>query len=251
MHDPDYILSNSSHRPWPVPKRSWAIRMTWRNLLFAHWRVPAAELRQHIPAPLTLDDFDGSAWLAVTPFTMDLKLRGIPVLKNTPELNVRTYVSHDGKPGVFFFSLDLASPMGVWGARVGFGLPYWKATMQSRISRRMQTGDADEWITFQSQRASKPAEFRGRYRHNGSSPSAPAPGSLEYFLTERYCLYNVEKGKVYRADIAHLPWPLQTAQAELERNTVPDAAGIKLPQEKPLLHFARELDVLCWTPKKV
>src|SRR5205807_2450193 len=106
-------------------------------------------------------------------------------------------------------------------------------------------------IAFQSQRTSKPAEFRGRYRHNGTSAAAPAPGSLEYFLTERYCLYNVEKGKVYRAEIAHLPWPLQTAQAELERNTVADAAGIKLPSDKPVLHFARELDVLWWTPKRV
>lgn len=251
MHDPDFILSNSGHRPWPVPKRSWAIQMIWRNLLFAHWRVPAAELRQHVPEPLVIDEFDGSAWVAVTPFTMDLTYRKIPVLKNTPELNVRTYVRYEDKPGVFFFSLDLASGFGVWGARVGFGLPYWKAAMQSKISRRMQTGDADEWITFQSQRTSKQAEFRGRYRQNGTSPTAPTPGSLEYFLTERYCLYNVEKGKVYRAEIAHLPWPLQTAQAELERNTVTDAVGLKLPQDKPVLHFARELDVLCWTPKKV
>ena len=251
MHDPNYILANTSHRPWPVPKGPWAINMTWRNLLFAHWRVPAQQLRPHIPEPLVLDEFDGSAWLAVTPFVMDLRLRGISVLRNTPELNVRTYVRYEDKPGVFFFSLDLASALGVWGARVGFGLPYWKATMQARISRRMQTGDADEWIAFQSQRVTKPAEFRGKYRHRGQ-PSAPSAGSLEYFLTERYCLYNVEKGKVYRAEIAHLPWPLQLAEAELERNTMPEAAGIGLTNgTKPVLHFARELDVLCWKPKRV
>ncbi|HZU21345.1 MAG TPA: DUF2071 domain-containing protein [Terriglobales bacterium] len=250
MHDPEYILANSGHRPWPVPKRAWAIRMAWRNLLFAHWPVAAQQLRPLVPEPLTIDEFNGSAWIAVTPFTMDLHVRKVPVLKNTPELNVRTYVRYQDKPGVFFFSLDLSSAMGVWGARVGFGLPYWKATMQARISRRMQTGDADEWIAFQSQRATRPAEFRARYRHNGTAPTAPQPGSLEYFLTERYCLYNVEKGKVYRSDIAHLPWPLQTAEATVERNTVTEAAGIKLAAGEPLLHFARELDVLCWTPKR-
>lgn len=181
---------------------------------------------------------------------MDLSWRTIPVLRNAPELNVRTYVRYEDKPGIFFFSLDLPSALGVWGARVRFGLPYWKATMQARISRRMQTGDADEWIAFQSQRIAKPAEFRARYRHMGT-PSAPEPGTLEHFLTERYCLYNVEKGKVYRAEIAHMPWPLQSAEADVERNTMSQVAGISLPQDKPVLHFARELDVLCWTPKRV
>lgn len=224
--------------------------MTWHNLLFAHWRVPAAQLRALVPEPLVIDEFDGSAWLAVTPFTMDLAWRGISVLKNTPELNVRTYVRVDDKPGVFFFSLDLASAMGVWGARVKYGLPYWKATMQAKISRRMQTGEADEWMTFQSQRVNGKAEFRGRYRKTGDA-FKPQPGTLEHFLTERYCLYNVEKKKVYRADIHHVPWPLQPAEAQLEKNSMPAAAGITLPEGAPVLHFARDLDVLCWSPERV
>ncbi|MBV8206967.1 MAG: DUF2071 domain-containing protein [Acidobacteria bacterium] len=248
--DSKEILSQADHRPWPVPQRAWAIRMLWRNLLFAHWPVPASQLQALVPSPLTVEEFSGSAWVGITPFSMDLQLRSIPVLRGVPELNLRTYVRYQDKPGVFFFSLDLASNLGVWGARVGFGLPYWKAAMQTRISRRMQTGDADEWITFQSRRVAGTAELRARYRHKGA-PEVPRPGSLEHFLTERYCLYNVEKRKVYRAEIAHAPWPLQPAESEFERNTLPQAAGISLPEERPVLHFARHLDVLCWRPERV
>src|SRR5919109_1105605 len=121
------ILRVQSHRSWPAPERPWVIHMTWRDLLFAHWPVPVQQLRAAVPEPLPIDTYDGRAWVGVIPFVMDMNTRGVPLLRRTPELNVRTYSTLEGKPGVYFFSLDLASTVGVLGARVGYGLPYWLA----------------------------------------------------------------------------------------------------------------------------
>src|SRR5688500_17381600 len=115
------------HRPYPLPSRPWIMTMTWHDLLFAHWRVDGDTLRALVPSALPLDLFDGEAWLAIVPFRMtQVSGRGLPDLPFVSafcELNVRTYVVVDGKPGVFFFSLDAASAIAVWGARTFFHLP--------------------------------------------------------------------------------------------------------------------------------
>ncbi len=217
------------------------MKQTWHDLLFAHWPLPVAVVKALIPVELPLDTHDGYAWVGVVPFWMSgVRARGIPPLPGLsrfPELNVRTYVTYKGKPGVYFFSLDAANAPAVWAARRFFFLPYFAASMITR--------DQDGIIHYTSQREGVSAEFRGTYQ-----PVAPArrseKTSLEYFLTERYCLYTVHGGKVYRCDIHHLPWPLQDAQATIEVNTMADAAGIHLPTTLPLLHFARKLDVLIW-----
>jgi uncharacterized protein YqjF (DUF2071 family) len=167
----------------------------------------------------------------------------VPGLSSFPELNVRTYVSYKGIPGVFFFSLDAANLPAVWGARVGYGLPYFYASMSAReVSSR---------IEYSSQRleSPRPAEFKTRY-WPVSEPRQWEKNSLEYFLSERYCLYAVRSGKVFRAYIHHVPWPLQDAQAEIEVNTMAKAAGIILPPTKPLMHFSRFLEVLIWWPER-
>lgn len=157
---------------------------------------------------------------------------------------MRTYVTCRGTPGVYFFSLDAGNLPAVWGARIGYGLPYFHA--------EMSVGAASEQIEYRSRRLQGPrrAEFRGRYR-----PIAEArlrqKGSLEYFLTERYCLYVVRNGRVFRGHIHHLPWPLQDAEAEIEVNTMLQAVGIELPDSKPLLHFSRYLEVLIWELERV
>ena len=196
----------------------------------------------HVPDVLTLDTFDGSAWIAVTPFQITgLRphfLPPLPGLSNFPELNVRTYVTHKGKGGVFFFSLDAANRMAVWAARSFYRLPY-------RFARMMSRKGNDQIFYSCSRQERSSAEFHGRYR-----PIAPVrqrqKGTLEHWLTERYRLYTVNGGKIFHADIHHVPWPLQDANAEIATNTMAAAAAIELPSISPLLHFAERLDVFIW-----
>ena len=241
------ILTETAHRPWPVPSGPWVMTQTWNDLLFAHWPVAVDRLRELVPARFELDLFDGQAWLGVVPFHMtNVAPRFVPSLpwiSAFPELNVRTYVRVGDKPGVFFFSLDAGNPVAVGAAKTLLNLPYFSADMQVDVGAR---------IDYRSRRLSEPAaEFRGWYRPDGN-PRTAAPGSLEYFLTERYCLYAVDhQFRAYRLDIHHPVWPLETAQAGIEVNTMPDAAGVRLPAVAPLLHFARRQDMVCWAPEKI
>jgi len=214
---------------------------TWHDLLFAHWPVPHALLRPLVPARLTLDTFDGQCWAGVIPFHMSgIRGRGLPALPGLsrfPELNVRTYVVYGGKPGVYFFSLDAGSLPAVWAARSFYHLPYFHAAMSSK--------ELGGNIQYGSRRLLGAAEFRGRYRPSGEIRRRET-GSVENWLTERYCLYTTYGGRVYRGEIHHTPWPLQDAEAEFETNTVASAGGIARPTTAPLLHFARRLEVLIW-----
>jgi uncharacterized protein YqjF (DUF2071 family) len=217
------------------------MRQTWNDLLFAHWRLEPKYVRQFVPRQLSLDVFDGGAWLAVTPFHMTnvrpLWIPSVPWLSAFPELNVRTYVVCNRTPGVFFFSLDAARLLAVWAARYGYLLPYFHAKMRVHMEGPR--------IIYNSRRLKMPAEFHGSYWATGPVRRREK-NSLEYFLTERYCLFTVRGDRVYRGDIHHVPWPLQDAEAEIEVNTMAQAAGIQLPPVKPLLHFAKKLDVLLW-----
>ncbi len=223
---------------------------TWHDLLFAHWPVPIAALRSQIPASLEIDAFDGAAWLAVVPFRMSgVRLRGtpsIPWLSGFPELNVRTYVKRDGKPGVWFFSLDAANAIAVEIARRWFHLPYFRAAMQ--IQKR---GEWLEYSSVRKHRGAPSAELFLKYRPI-APPQSPVPGTLEHFLTERYCLYTINaSGRPIRAEIHHATWPLQLAEADFTKNTMPESHGITLPNTKPMLHFASRQDVIVWSPQIV
>jgi uncharacterized protein len=233
-------LEHLEHRPWPVPQSSWVMGQTWEDLLFAHWRVEPELLRPRVPSGLELETFDGAAWLGVTPFRVTgLRARGmvpLPGLSSFDELNVRTYVTAQGKPGIWFFSLDASSQLAVEAAKRTYRLPYFRARID--VARRA------EWVAYECARASEPGRaFSGRYRPTG--PVQPAePGSLEWFLTERYCLYAVDDGgRLCRADIHHRQWPLQVAAAEIELNTMPP---VDLPEHAPLCHFSRRQDVVIW-----
>lgn len=241
---------DGAHRPWPLPASPWVMAQSWHDLLFAHWPVEIAKLHAQIPERLRIDTFDGQAWLAVVPFRMTgIRLRrtpAMPWLSAFPELNVRTYVTYDGKPGVWFFSLDAGNPIAVAVARAWFHLPYFRA--------RMVCLERDGWIEYASRRshsAAPAAALEGHYRPVGPV-NFPRPGTLEHFLTERYCLYTLDgRDNLIRAEIHHQPWPLQVAEAEFSQNSMATALGITPPAFKLLLHFAKRQDVKVWRPKRV
>ncbi|HEX4544968.1 MAG TPA: DUF2071 domain-containing protein [Candidatus Acidoferrum sp.] len=242
------ILDQVAHRPWPLPSGSWIIEQVWHDLLFAHWPVHTESLGPLLPPQLRIDTFDGQAWVAVVPFRMSgVRLRvtpAVPGLSKFPELNVRTYVVAQGKPGVWFFSLDAGNRAAVAIARAWFHLPYFRA--------RMSCGERNGQIHYQSERAHRgapAASLEGQFRPLDKVFS-PQPGTLEHFLTERYCLYAADKrGELLRGEIHHSRWPLQVAEADFSRNTMAEAAGILLPATKPLLHFAKRQDVVVWRPE--
>ncbi len=245
----DSILFATAHRPWPLPMTPWLMAQRWNDLLFLHYAVAPELLRPLLPEALTLDTYDQRAWVSITPFVLD-HLRphgspGLPVVSRFPELNVRTYVTYEGKPGVFFSSLDAGNLSAVWGARIFYRLPYWKASMKVK-------GRGSQKIEYSSKRehGPKPAVFRGSYGPTGAAFYA-VPGSIRHFLCERYCLYAFNRGRLYRADIHHLPWSLQEAEYEAEENTMASVAGIDLPEKPELANFSRELKVLVWAPERL
>jgi len=241
------VLQEAAHRPWPLPGGPWVMAQSWHDLLFAHWQVDVAELRPLLPPQLQIDTFERSAWLAVVPFRMTgVRLRGtpgLPWLSAFPELNVRTYVKCDGKPGVWFFSLDAGNALAVAIARAWFHLPYFRA--------RMSCTNQDGWNHYESERThhgALAALLKCRYRPLGKV-FFPQSGTLEHFLTERYCLYTTDgRGRIIRGEIHHPPWPLQRAEAELAHNSMAESLDVALAS-RPLLHFARRQDVLVWAPR--
>jgi hypothetical protein len=246
----DAVVSRTAHRRWPMPDAPWIMTQTWNDLLFAHWPVDARHLRGHVPPGLELDLFEGRAYVGVVPFGMtNVAPRGVPAVPFVSafaELNVRTYVSVGGKPGVYFFSLDADSQLAVTAARTMFGLPYFLASMDLKV-------DGTE-VVYRSRRTSRgvaPAEFHARYGPVGTAFNA-LPGSLDWFLTERYGLYKVDRSfHPQRLEIHHPPWPLQRAEAEIKINTMAAAAGIRLPSVPPLLHFAKRQDMIAWPMRRV
>lgn len=248
-HCVNQILNTVAHRPWPLPAWPWVIRFTWHDLLFAHWPVEPAAIRDVVPRPLELDLFDGRAWIGVVPFRMSgVRLRGLPAIPGAasfPEVNVRTYVRAGGRAGVYFFSLDAASWLACRMARAWYRLPYFHA--------RMKVGNEGDSVLYESVRRAgpQPAAFRAIYSPV-SAPRDAQPGTLEHWLTERYCLFTTgSSGRILAGEIHHVPWPLQDAEAEIESNTLTQAAGIRLPDMAPLLHFARRLEVVVWAPRSL
>ncbi len=241
-------------------RRPWVMAMRWSELLFAHWPVPAEVLRPALPERLRphLDTFDGSAWLGVVPFVMS-RVRGrlgpfplpaVPGLSRFPELNLRTYVTVDGKPGVWFFSLDAQHRLAVRVARWTFGLPYFDARMTCEINHAGNGSASAVYRSRRTHRGVPPAELDARYRATGE-PFVTTPGTLPDFLTARYCLYALKRGRLVRGDIGHAPWRLRDAAWDLNRLDMTRLIGIELPGVEPTLHLAEPVDVVAWWPEPV
>jgi uncharacterized protein YqjF (DUF2071 family) len=242
------LVESTAHRPWPMPRAPWLMTQSWHDLLFAHWRVDASELRRVVPADFELDLFDHQAWLAVVPFRMsNVAVRAtpsIPWLSAFLELNVRTYVRVADRPGVYFFSLDAARWLAVTAARTLLNLPYYSADMTLDRDGEVRHYDC-------ARRTRQSARFAATYEPVGSAFRAPV-GSIEHFLTERYCLYHHDRrGRPYRLEIHHRPWALQPARATITLNTMATASRLTLPGGPVLLHFAQRQDVVAWAPTRL
>jgi uncharacterized protein YqjF (DUF2071 family) len=262
-HAEGNILAAVDHRPFPLPDRPWTMTQRWNDLLFAHWPIAADKMAALLPEGLEVDTLDGNAWAGVVPFWMDrVRVRvpgtadssfAIPLTESFPELNLRTYVRsrRTGRAGVFFFSLDAASPLAVAGARTLFHLPYFLANMT-------RTTSADGTVRYKSRRllTSEDAAFQATYRPLASQPAQAAgalegparsvPGTLQHFLTERYCLFTTFRSRILVGDIHHLPWQLEPAEAEIRTSRLPRAHGLVLPACPPVLHFSKALEVYVW-----
>jgi uncharacterized protein len=243
-------LTYVADRPWPIPRQPWILRMHWHDLLFMHWPIASDAIRPYIPPALTIDTFEGSAWIGIVPFRMSgvapRLIPPLPFLSAFPELNVRTYVIGEGRPGVWFFSLDAANPVAVEAARDLFHLNYYNARM--RCSSQAGT------LHYRSDRIHRGAPAAAlimSYRPTGAVYYSDA-GALDNWLTERYCLYAANRrGSVWRGEIDHAKWSLQPAEAEIVRNTMTEQIKVMLPDTKPLLHFARHQNVVAWPPRRL
>ena len=229
------------------------MHQSWGKLLFIHWRIEEALLRPLIPDALEIDVFDGSAWIAIAPFTMwDIRalppfLPPVPGLSSAHELNVRTYVYLNNVPGVWFLSLDCNSAAAVLAARRFYHLPYYKA----EIELTEQSASEEFLVNYSLVRVENPpAEFHASWQVGARLPISQ-PDSLEFFLTERYCLYSEHEGNLYRARIHHEPWSLQKARLASLDTTMIESHGLPTPQGDPLLHYCEEISVDIWPLSRI
>jgi uncharacterized protein YqjF (DUF2071 family) len=237
-------------RTWPTPGEPWVMQQVWNDLLFMHWPIEPVVMRALVPPALPLDTFNGQTWIGIVPFWMSgVRPRLVPPLpwiSTFPELNVRPYVTINGQPGVYFFSLYAANRLAVEVAR-GYGLNYFQARMSIRWY--------DGWVEYVSQRTDRRApiaSLRMRYRPTGPTLADAGPGTLDWWLTERYCLYIAgSDGRPRRLEIDHPRWALQPAEAEIAVNTMTAPFGLRLPDIAPLLHFARRQTMVGWRKRGI
>jgi uncharacterized protein YqjF (DUF2071 family) len=248
-------LVRTSHRPRPLPTGRWAMTQRWNDLLFVHWPVPASSIQALLPEGLQVDTFQGSAWLGVVPFWMDrIKVRGAPLIPGAScyaELNLRTFVrdQRTRTPGTFSLSLDASNLLTVGVGRFFHRLPYHWAEM------RLEQGKDRDFSFFSRRRLTNhPVLFQARYRGLGPTRKLAESccGSIEYFLMERNCVFSTNRsGQLLRANLHHIAWPLEEAEAQIDRNDLAAEFGIQLPNQDPVLHYMRRLAVYIWPAERV
>ena len=229
------------------PEGAAIMHQNWDNLLFLHWPIDAGAIRHLIPQALELDTFDGVAWIGLTPFALNhlrlIALPEVPGLGSFLEVNVRTYVHYQGRPGIWFFSLDASKLIPTIAARIAFMLPYFKA--------EMTINERDGEFQFASRRSGPPsAEMRTHWR-TGIRLRAPDPDSLAFFLVERYCLFAGSNENLRTTRVYHAPWILEEAHIRSHQSTMIASLGLPEPSAGPLSHFSRSMHVEIWPPAAV
>jgi uncharacterized protein YqjF (DUF2071 family) len=223
----------------PRPGSTPIMHHNWGKLLFMHWRVAVNDLRPHIPHALEIETFDGTAWLGIIPFTMwgirPPALPAIPYFSSAHELNVRTYVRHQGASGVWFFSLDINHSLGTLAGRWGFSLPYYRSSITFHQSK--------DQLSFHLMRSGEPrAEFDAHWIIE-PPVRVTQPGTIDAFLLERYYLFSWDGRRLWRGPIAHMRWAFQPAKIVSYRSTMLRPLGLSAPEGDPLLHYAESKKV--------
>ncbi|ELR72097.1 hypothetical protein C900_01839 [Fulvivirga imtechensis AK7] len=241
------LLRQIDHRPFPPRRSTWVMRQGWKDLLFLHYKVPYELVRKAVPPELELDHYHNSYWVSISPFKMrHVKLRWLPPIPTTYnflELNFRTYVTHNEKPGIYFFSLDTSSSLAAIAARMAF-LPYFRASMSVK-------SDGNGFCFTSHRKGSKkvPGDLEVAYSPHPEKFFAEK-GSLTYWLVERYCLFQKAfNSKVVSIDIHHLPWELQSADADVSKNSLTESIGLQVDGQQPLIHYSNFQKVLVWPPQ--
>jgi uncharacterized protein YqjF (DUF2071 family) len=234
------------HRPSGCP----VLHQRWHDLVFLHWRFAPERVRPLVPAPLELDIFDGVAWVGLTPFTVSRMrptlLPPLPLLSDASEINLRMYVDRDGIPGLWFPSLDASNALAVRAARALYRLPYFDARM-----RVVRQGSAMRFHSERTDPSGRAATLDAAWETGERLPPA-LPGTLEFFLLERYVLYAGDSARMLRARIHHRPWPLREARVTRLVSTMLEAAGLPTPGDAPLVHAQGEpFDVAVWPPVRL
>lgn len=237
-------LNAIKHRPYPLPSSPWVMTQTWDQLLFMHWPIPAEELKKHLPPGLEPDTFDGTGWIGFVPFKMNnIRIHWMPKVPYTHsflELNVRTYVKYNGKPGVYFFTLDANHKLAVATARAFFSLPY--------VNANMEMIDKNGMIDFKSERTHRgypDASFQVEYRPTSAVFTATKE-SIEHWLTARYCLWTTKGKHVYSGEIHHAEWELQQAEAEMKINKLSPFLSEAYFTSDPFLLYAPSIRAFVW-----
>ena len=225
------------------PKRAPVMYQTWRDLLFLHWEIDPKQIQQTLPDGLTVDTFDGKAYLGVVPFFMQWirpkYLPAVPRLSFFLETNVRTYVyDRHGTPGVWFYSLDCNQPFAVWAARTFFKLPYFNAKMSAHR-------DGAGAINYSTYRKGTNQNLASRFRYTRrSQPKSAEIGSLEFFLAERYILFAETHKGLASGQVWHTPYPLCSAEVPVWDANLLALNQFKTPQRPPdLAHFSSGVTV--------
>jgi uncharacterized protein len=233
-----HLLTNTAHRPWPVPVGAWSYYQEWNNALFLHFKVAADKLRPLVPGVLDLDERDGSTWMSMVAFTMQrIHPRGlfpVPGVSDLEEFNVRTYVSHQGRRGVYFLNIEAGKLLPAWLARTLSVLPYRHA----EVLRTSRAHGSDQLILQSSNHACK-----CNYRIGGTLQE---PDELDRWLTERYCLYQGSGSAVWRYDVHHTPWPLRDVEVSHFETDMSMNGERVYAQDLLRCHYSPGVQVLSW-----
>jgi hypothetical protein len=254
------LLYAVEHRPWLPPDAPWLLSQRWNDVLFAHFPVDPARLRKLVPPEMLLDIYDGSAWMTISPGSISyVRPSGIPPMPGFSffcGLIVRTYVTMDDKPGIYFLSADAANLSAVWIARLWFRMEFWHAAIRMSGATVNVPKHADRAIHFSSRRIHGPSSAAGpagldvSYVPEGTAEHA-RPRSLDAFLTERYCTYTRARRNCYRIELHHQPWALQRVSVEFRSNSVTAPLGLEMPMQPSLCHYSRSQKMLLWAPERV
>ncbi len=237
------------------PDLPLVMHQSWHHLLFLHWEIPPAELQALLPAGLTLDTFDGKAYVGLVPFTVSgarpVLAPPVPGISNFHEINVRTYVHARGRnPGGWFFSLDASGLVAVEAARVATHLPYFLSAIEFTV---IESGlPSIHWrSTREDSRGTLPANATIDYQPMEGAVGPAPPATLEHFLIERYILYASHHHRLFRGRVHHQPYRVQRVEVPVVDETLIWAAGIRRSQNRPIMHYSPGVDVKIYAFEQV